>query len=304
MLTYTSAIELYEKFTNSSESANTTLGATLLNEGVRFMLGDISWPFLEKNTTIDTVDGQQFYEIPADASKVLSVTVKVGDYLYRPLQVFSRDDWDALNSTVNIEGDQSSYFYIFNGQIGLWTIPATDGNTITVNYLRQVRDISVADYTTGNITDVTNGSTTVEGSGTSWTSQMAGKYIRITHTNTAGTGDGIWYKIASVTDGDTLELEDPYLGTSISGGSASYTIGDVMVIPENYQLGPVYYAASEYWRLNGDANRADRFQSKYELLMRQMREDEGKKTTSPVVDEGVDFGTFNPNLAPRNITES
>lgn len=305
MLTYTSAIALYEKFTNSSESANETFGATMINEGIRMMMGNIDWPFLETNTTIDTVDGQQFYQIPANVSKVLNVTIEVGDYTYRPLQVYSRDDWDALNSTVNVEGDTTSYFYIFDGKIGLWTIPATDGNTITINYLEQVRDISVADYTTGTITSIANGGTTVEGNGTSWTANMAGKYIRITHTNEANTGDGIWYKIASVTDGDTLELEDPYLGTAISGGTANYIIGDVMIIPENYQLGPVYYAASEYWRMNGDPNRADRFQQMYELLMQQMRDDEGKKTTNPSVDDGYgSIGQINPNLAPQNISSS
>lgn len=304
MLTYTGAISLYDKLTNNSESANETLGATLINEGVRLMISDIAWPFLEKNVTINTVASQQFYEIPADAQKVLTATITVGTTLYRPIPVFSRDAWDQLNAATGTTGDSVSYYYVFGSQIGFWPIPATSSNTITVNYIKQVRDISVADYTTGAIVTATNGDETIEGtSSPAWTANMAGKYLRITHTNAANTGDGIWYEISSITDSDTLELVDPYLGTSISAGAASYTIGDAMIIPESYQMGPVYFAVSEYWRANGDESRADRYEKKFYDLLEQMRSDEGRKTTDPSVDEGfADRFNNNPNLYLRNIS--
>lgn len=298
MITKTGAIDLYKQLTNNSETANETLGLTLVNEGIRYMMGDIGWPFLEKSTTIDTVDGQQFYGIPADAARVRNATIDVGTYRYRPDQLYSQDSWDQMNATIGVEADDPSYFYVFNDQIGFWPIPSTSGNTIRVNYLRQVRDLSEDDYTTGTITSIANGATTVTGSGTTWTAGMVGKYIRITHGNAANTGDGIWYPIESVTSTTVLELGRPYSGVAITAGSANYTIGDAMIIPENYQLGPIYFAASEYWRMNNDAGRADRFQQKYELLMNQMREDVGRKTTDPVIDDGIDDIYINPNLDP------
>lgn len=299
MLSLTASLDLYEKLTNNSETANRTLGGTFLNEGIRMMLGSISWPFLEATTTISTVDGTQSYTLPADLGKIVNVTVTVGTYRYTPRQIFSQDEWDMLNSPTGVEQDNTSYFYVFAGVLYLWPTPGTNGNTITVNYLKNVRDLVDEDYTTGTITSISNGATTVEGSSTSWTAGMADKYIRITSGNAAGLGDGIWYPISSITDSDTLELGKNYQGTTLAAATAGYTIGDVMIIPENYQLGPVYYAASEYWRMNGDAGRADRFEDKYLKLMEQMRDDEGKKTTDPSIDEGYGSpSVINPNLNP------
>jgi len=299
MLTYTGSIDLYKRLSNNGETANSTLGAILINEGVRMMMGATAWPFLEKTFTTATVDGTQFYEIPAVAQKVLNVTMTVGTYRYTPRQVFSRADWDRLNSPQNVKNNNPSYFFVFDNQVGFWPTPSTTGNPININYQRQVRDLSVADYTTGTITSIANGGTTVVGSGTSWTANMAGKSIRFTHTNAANSGDGIWYEIASVTNATTLELVSPYQGTSIAVATALYTVADIPVIPENYQMGPVYWAVSEYWRMQGDAGRADRFENKYEKLVQQMFEDEGKKTTNPSIDEGFyNPQIINPNLDP------
>jgi len=53
-------------------------------------------------------------------------------------------------------------------------------------------------YSTGTVS-VTDGSTTVEGSGTTWTSAMEGRKLRVA-------GYEMAFEIDSVTDGDTLEL--------------------------------------------------------------------------------------------------
>ena len=61
-------------------------------------------------------------------------------------------------------------------------------------------------YSTGTC-DATKGNTTVSGTGTVWTSDMAGRFMQID-------GDDPWYKIASVTSGTELELEDAFLSTT------------------------------------------------------------------------------------------
>lgn len=299
MLTYSGARNTFGTLSNNTSTSNLTFGDSMINEGIRMMLGIMPWPFLEKSTTATTVAGTQFYNIPSDVEKVISVTVNVGTYKYRPTQVSSLDEWDLVNSPTGVQSGNPSYYFIFNGQIGIWPIPSSNGNTITINYQRIVRDLSVADNTTGTIVSIANGGTAVVGSGTSFTTLMAGKYIRITHNGSANTGDGLWYPIASVASSTSLTLGLPYLGTSISAGSAAFTIGDCMIIPERYQMGPVYYATAEYYRKNDEESKADRYEQKYMTLTHQMEADAGIKTTDTVIDPGFNERTIiNPNLNP------
>lgn len=297
MLTYTSARNLYASLTNNNETGNLTFGDTMINEGMKFMLGNTAWPFLERNVTQPTVASQQYYTIPDNSDKLLSVTIQVGTYIYRPTQVTSRNDWDYINSSSVVTSDIPSYFYVLNGEVGFWPIPINAGNTIGINYQLRVKDISTADYTTGTILTATNGSTAIVGSGTSWTAGMVGKYLQITSSNTANKGDGLWYEIEEVLSATSITLVKPYVGTSISAGAAAYIIGDVMIIPEKYQKGSVYYAVGEYWMKQDEQARADRFIERYNNLMDQMKRVEGQKTTSVVIDDGGMMPYINPNLS-------
>lgn len=295
MLTYTGARNLYGTLTDNTSSANLTVGDTLLNEGIRLMLGTSDWPFLEAQATASTVASQQFYNLPVDISQIISPTITVGTVIYRPRQVASRDQWDFVNSTTSVTSDVPSYFYILGNTIGFWPIPASNGNTITYNYEKLVRDISVADFTTGTITTLAAAGTTVTGTGTSWTAGMVGSYIRITKTNAANGGDGLWYPITGFTSTTVITIGRPYIGTAIAAGTAAYTIGDVMVIPERYQMAPVYYAAAQYWFRLNDISRGDRFMAMFDKLMQEMKEDIGKKTTDFSIDEGDRMLAPNPN---------
>jgi len=64
-------------------------------------------------------------------------------------------------------------------------------------------------YETGTVA-INKGSTTATGTGTTWTTAMAGRLIRFDSTEP-------WYRIASVTSGTELEIEDDFIATSITG---------------------------------------------------------------------------------------
>lgn len=296
MLTFSGAQSLYGQLTNDASTANLSFGATMTNEAIRYMLGNIPWPFMETTTTASTVAGTQSYALPGNMRRLVSVYILVGTYKYTPIEVTSFDDWNRVNNPTGVQSDNASFFFVQGNSIQFWPTPASSSNTITYEYLQSAKDISVADYTTGTIATIANGSAAVTGSGTTWTAGMVGKYIRITSTSAANTGDGLWYKISAVGSTTTLTLSTVYTGVSIAAGSANYTIGDCMLIPESYQAAPVYYAVAEYWRKQNDEARADRFQQKYEALVMQMRNEEGSKTTSVVVDDNIDYMQVNPNL--------
>ncbi len=298
MLTYTGSRNLYGTLADNTNTTNLTFGDIMINEGIRIMLGDIPWPFLETTATATTTAGTQSYVLPGNMARLNDVYILVGTFKYSPIEVTSADDWARINNPTGIQSDTATYYYLLGNTIQFWPIPATTSNTIVYDYLQATRDISVADYTTSTITTATLGSAAIVGSGTSWTAGMVGKWIRITSTSAANVGDGIWYKISAVGSATTLTLSAVYTGASIVAGSAAYTIGDVSLIPEKYQIGPVYYAAAEYYRKQGDDSKADRFEKKFYDTLTEMREEEGTKGTSVVVDDGSDYMTpINPNLA-------
>jgi hypothetical protein len=295
MLGYTDAITLFKTLTNNTSTANVTFGDTMLNEGVRLMLGALPWPFLETTSTASTVAGQQTYTIP-NVDRLNDVYIQVGTYKYVPTQVTSNSEWNLLNNPTGVQSDAVSHYFIEGNEIQFWPVPASSSNTITYSYQQKIRDYNVADYTTGNISAVANGGTTVTGSGTSWTAGMVGKYLRITASNSANVGDGLWYKISAVGSTTSLTLDTPYTGTAITAGSAAYKIVDAPIIPEKYQLGPVYYATSEYFRKTGEDGKADRYANQFAELMNQMKNEEGTKTDSVVIDDGTETTIINPNL--------
>lgn len=263
--------------TGDASSTNLSTMDTLHNEAIKEVVTDKAWGFRQKTKTLSTVASQQFYNLPADCGKVLNVTVLIGTTRYTPARVKTREDWDRLNQSTNVLSDTPERYFVFGKTIGFYPTPSSaTSSAITVSYQREVKDLSIADYTTGTITSIASGATTVTGSGTSWTAQMAGRFIRITDSNTANTGDGYWYEISSVTSATVLELVSPYNGTSIAAGTAAYTIGQTSIIPEDHQMTPLYRAVEIYFTaVQPESDRAAQFKNLFLENKRRMQTELG-----------------------------
>jgi len=80
--------------------------------------------------------------------------------------------------------------------------PPKEGKVYPYEYVKKITKMS--DYNTGTA-EVTNASTTITGTGTTWTSSMVGQYFRV---DLNGTGDSsIWYKIAAFVSTTELTLD-------------------------------------------------------------------------------------------------
>lgn len=296
MLSYTGLRNLFGDLTNNTASTNKTLGDTLINLSTRRILSSGNWDFLEGSQSITAVASQQAYTLAYDYEKLISVKVVIGTTNYIPIEVSDRATWDRV-SWPSITSDTPEYFFIFNGQILLHPKPASTSPTITVIYKRRMRDLSIADYTTGTIVSVANAGTAIVGSGTTWTASMVGRYIRITETDAALGGDGVWYKISAYTSATAISIEKPYNGTAIAAGSAAYTIGQVSVLPEEFQGLPVYDAVTTYFTsIQPAVAQADRFKIMFAEGMKRLMTERGSKGTSPVIWDGVERESINPNL--------
>ena len=125
-----------------------------------------------------------------------------------------------------------------------------------------------------------------------------GQYIRIDPGTAANKGDGTWYMISAVGSATTLTLANAYGGTAIAAGSATYTIGQASILPEAYQMLPVFLALEIYFTsIDPKPQNAQLYQGKGADMMQQMVRDQSNKTGGRVLDEGIDKTTLiNPNL--------
>jgi hypothetical protein len=293
MLSYTGSRNLYGSLTKNTNTVNLTLGDTFINSEIRALLGKHPWPFLKKTRTASTTASTQYVTVPAGFRRIDTVTVTVGTTVYSPKLSPSREHWNRINYS-STTSNTPQWYYIIDGLCYFYPTPASSSNTVTFTGIKNFKDLSIADYTTGSIVSVANGGTAVVGTGTTWTAAMTGRLIRITDSDTTNKGDGEWYEIASVGSTTSLTLAKPYLGTAISAGTAAYTIGQMSPIPDGYQEIPVYRAAARYWAKEDKAKSA-LFKADALELEKQMFTEYGSPTTSMVI-EDTSAPLQNPNL--------
>lgn len=260
--------------------------------------------FLELVKDMYTVADQESYQIPNGFRKLIDLYIYSDDgtssrsTIYSPEMVFDPVRWKRILQYRLGYQDVPYFTYVENTQFKVQPIPATSGNLIKLRGRLQTRDLTIPDYSTGTITSIANAGTAIVGSSTVWTAEMVGSYINIPVTQAANGGDGFWYKIAAWTDATHITLEKPYEGTSISAGTATYTIGQASAIPEAYDVGIVYRATALYWQNQGDDKRAKAYwmmydggmeaglRDEYGGLMLQMLSNEGETEEGAYIPPG------------------
>lgn len=293
-----------ENTINNSSSDNLTWAMEAINDATRYLVS--KYYFNERTYTTTTVAGTQFYNLPPQVKELINLTVSVGGVLWQPKPCPSRQYWDALN-VITFTQDFPSYFFIYNGQVGLFPNPASSGNTITMNYKIRTVDLSMADVTqtTASTTvSITTNTTTVTAAGAAFKNWMVGQWIRIPFSSTdAANGDNQWYQINSVTSSTVLILKNAYTGATVTG--ASFTIGQVSILPEDYQDLPLYRMGYIYYTNRfPDPDRAKLYKLQWDEGLAKLNEEFGSKTTSVILTD-TDDPIVNPNLfSPTTLTQA
>lgn len=291
----------FTTLTSNTSSDNSTLGLKLVNDALRYLVGIFF--FNEASYTVPggTVAGTAGYNLPFNNKQVINSTVLIGATLWQPQEVATRKAYDALN-VISFQNDFPQYYYIYNNQLLLWPTPATSAQAITINYKKRIRDLSVVDYTTGTLS-ITTATTTVTGSGTTWTTNMANRWLNVplTASNTTS-GDDEWYQIASVASATSLTLTNTYTGQTVAGGA--YTIGEVSILPEDFQDLPLYRAMYIYHTaINPSEAKAKEYKALYDEGYARLDAEFGSKTSSVGL-TSTNMSVNNPNLFQNSITHA
>lgn len=257
---------------SSTDTQKISVLTTYINDSIRTIcnLQGGKLRFLEATKNMSTVANQEGYQTPNGFRKLIDLYITLDSSvpsrptIYMPEMVFDPTKWKLIKAYRLGTSDVPYFTYVENQKFYIQPIPSTSGNTITLRGRLQTRDLSIADYTTGTIVSIANGATTLTGSGTVWTADMVGRYIQITETTAANGGDGFWYQIGSYTSATSLELLKPYEGTSITAGSATYTLGQCSPIPEAYDIAIVYRTTAVYWQNQNDLVKAKTYWLMYD----------------------------------------
>ncbi len=305
MRSYTSGRNLAGVWTKNTDSTNLSYLDGVANDDYKHLCALKDWPFLTRNRTITTTASTQFTTLPYDCDLVREISViPYGSTIrYTPKECPDRYSWDQLNLR-SYTSDIPEYYFIYNGTVGLWPVPATTGNTIYVTQRSRAIDLSFADITSTTITSIANGATTMVVSG-GVTSMMAGLWIRPTFSpGSTNTGDGNWYEISGVS-GSTITLVRAYGGTTISGGTAACTISQMPLLPEAFHDLPWQWASGTYWQKEAD-KRAQSFFDQHGSAGEGGRPPTGRvkelingyssQTTDMSISEGTEEEIINPNL--------
>ena len=244
MLSYQDMYQRCQKRSQDFTAAALTFFQEAINDGKKEVEGELGLHHTEDTSTDLTEIGVDVYPLPARCVRLKSLYVVVGGRRYVMTdenRVYDEAYWQALKAQYPDEtSDFLQKIFVRRSTVEFYPTPASAGNTIKMFFDASLQDLSEADYITGTVTTLSNGSKNVTFSGTSLDDTFVGRFLKIdSHPQE--------FEIASVTDTTHAVLVQDYDGVSISAGSETYRIGEVMRTPESTHLLPVYYALWQYY---------------------------------------------------------
>ena len=227
------------------------------------------------------------------------MTITIGVLKWTPTEILTREEWDKLN-VFPYYSDIPNNFFIYpggdhGGQIGIWPIPSTSGNTITFNYKHRVPDLSMADVTsTASITTLTSAVTGGTAFVPTVNAQLESRWIKFAQPD----GDNLWYQIKTVDSATAATLYQPYQGSSITAKTSM--IGQMPLLMEDFLDMLIWKPLMFYFStIVPDPNKVKEFSEFYNQKLKQLDEYAGSKTIN--VNLGRRPMNRNPNLYGRNF---
>lgn len=290
MLTFQESYEKAQTISGDTSSATLALLKSDINTGAHRFNAALNRYFTRRSKTTNIVADQRYYQLPPDCIRPIGLVFNQSSTRHFPLiQVQNEMEWRYLLTTNQTAGYLTHYFVRGSDEVGLYPIPSSSvSDGLELYYEVRDKDLTFADYSTGTIT-LTQGLTTVTGSGTVFTESMVGRAIKVTD----GT-DGHWYKVGAYTSSTAITLEEPYIG--ISGSAKTYKIGETFVFPGEYHDAPVDYALARYFEMKNNPDRATYHLARYNDSQADAKGKYASSSASGIITESAQG--YNPFLVP------
>lgn len=223
----TDLVNYFCALTQNYKADNVKLAKSMINDEHKILLQ--KYFFNEKSYAIQTVGGQQTYELPYDFSKLKTGTVTVGNLRWTPTEVLTRQEWDQLN-VFPYYSDIPANFYIYGNEFNLYPIPST-GSTTAV-YTGLTGTLTVGD----TITQGTNTGTILTVDTTTLSMQIAVSPPNTFTTGAFTTSGGASGTITStsITQGNTITFNYQRRVPDLT--FTDYTTGTVTATNDSYTI--------------------------------------------------------------------
>lgn len=309
MLTWDRAQQFCKDWTGDKSSTMLTNFQDMMNLGYKQILHTFGGEETEDVRTTSTQTGIRAIKLPPNYIRIHSAQATVGGKVYNLVEEESQQRW-AERLYNNQTSTRPEVFFLRprfgtgGTELLLDPIPSDTSTTITIYYAANARDLAIDKYTTGTVS-VTGGaspSAIVNGSGTTFTTDMIGRFFKVNDE----TGDGNWYRITGFTSATSITLENKYDGNTVSG--KNYIIAEAFNLPEDLQMGPVYYAMWHYYlgyRDSMDAKEIAKWETLYDKIYILAEKNYKTKSKSNTIEEKgrySGFPTTNPTYFPDEVT--
>lgn len=264
-----------------------------MNTGYHLFNAKLGRYWSRKQQFTDVVDGQSIYQTPIDSVRIIGMTVKTatGTNSYSPpiKEIRSEYEWRLIKTTPNYASSWIAYYYVLgNDEIEVWPVPSGDiTNGIRFYYQQQDHDLSVSDIVSSTLSPVqtvtmTNGTTLVTSTGSTFTNQLVGLQFQVT-----GVTDLSWYEIVDVPTSGTLTLKSAFVGNSGSG--LAFRIGQQPIIPGEYHSNLVDYALWLFFSGKGNEQRATLHKTLFDAAIEDAVQAYSSSTTGNVISDSDNF---------------
>lgn len=287
----------FQNLTSDVDTSNLTMAKSWIRLAQRKLDVLLDVYYQDKSTTFSTVASTQGYQLPENFRSLTELYVTVSTTQYWAELIQNINLWRAINSTTTQSTSNIlTNCFIKQDKVELYPIPSS-ANTVTMLYRAMTKPMTNADYTTGTITTLANGSTAITGGSTVWTASMVDRYFKVD-------ADGEWYKIQYRTADTTIALYKEYQGASIAAGTSTYTIGEFPNTPPETHILPVYYAVWMWCLFKKDVQLAREYERLWKEGIRDAESSWANRSSSQVVPNGYTSRNRvrNPNYFPLGLT--
>lgn len=300
-LTFGQAITMIDTLANlEASSTEETLAKQFYNFYNSHFLTHRELDFTERTHSITTTSSTESYILPRYVSRPRNLKFTSGSNRYVVDPVFDVDEWTSLTSGVASSTIPTHYMLFMNSsnqyELHVHPISATASLTISMYYTHIQAEMQAADYSTGTVDAVTNGSGTVTGLGTTWTAAMIGRWIQLP--------DNQWYQITARASNTSITVTPVYSGTTLaSGAGETYIIGEKSLLPAQFSLLPVWCAVRDIESSKSNPNTIllGQANNTIQTLRDQMWAIHGKRHSRGLVDERRHNFHDDPNDKSRVI---
>lgn len=297
MISFGAAQTRFQNLSQDDSADALTFFKASYNVGLHILETELGSFFTEDTYTDLTEVGVFSYPTPDQFIRLKTAYVTISNVRYNMEQIFDEQQWQRLMSqTTGNTSDIPTHIFIRRDRFEMYPTPATAGNTITLIYEAGARDLYNDDYITGTITTLTNGAKAVTASGSTFTSNMVGRYFKID-------AFPVWYKISAFGSTTTLTLDKEYQGVSIAAGTSSYTIGEMPRTPESTHQIPIWHGLMDYYQgFKQNESKATYYKNMYELDLKRAKVTFKKRYTSNYIPGSRRQRAINPNDYPTGMS--